>query len=154
MWENSAVPPYLSAVLVIDLNPLTLNGVDQKDMRFLQLFLIWLASQDRPPLDAAGQRRAIRNQKAAARYDWSEVKIHAEDEREIPLQQALTEVLEDMTELFCEKGSKWQDALQHQTEKIRCPEARPARQVRELYGDAYLAKGLKRAEELQEMLHV
>ena len=34
----------------------TENGIDLNDLRFLQLFLIWLASRDAEPLDAAGQK--------------------------------------------------------------------------------------------------
>ena len=136
---------------MIDLNPLTEDGIGLNDLRFLQLFLIWLASGDRTPLDRNGQKNAINNQKASACYDWDEVKICMTDGREVPMQQALEQILAGMMRFFEGAEQKWQDALQHQIEKIRQPEKRYAFQVRKEYGEAYLSSGMKRAEQLQKV---
>ena len=135
---------------MIDLNPMTADGIDQRDLCFLQMFLIWLACKERIPLDEEGQKRALHNLKEAARFDWNDIRLSLTDGGEVPVQQELEHVLAEMTELFCDAGSSWQAALQHQKDKVRQPEKRYARQVMERYGKAYLAGGLKRAEQLQQ----
>ena len=136
---------------MIDLNPMTENGIDLNDLRFLQLFLIWLASKERIPLDKTGQERALRNQKDSACYDWDKVKICMENDRKVPMQQELEKILCGMMCFFEGAEQKWQDAMRHQIEKIRQPEKRYAVQVREKYGEAYLSSGMERAEQLQKL---
>ena len=135
---------------MIDLNPLTENGIDLRDLRFLQLFLIWLASKDRISLGKDGQKTAINNYKASACYDWDEVSIRMADDWKARMQQALEEILAEMMRFFAGAERKWQEALQHQVRKIREPEARYAYQVRKEYEDNYLSLGLERAEKLQK----
>ena len=135
---------------MIDLNPLSADGIDQRDLCFLQMFLIWLAGKGRMPLDEKEQKRALRNLKEAARFDWNDIRISLADGSEGSAQQELEHILAEMTELFCDVGPAWQEALQHQKDKVRYPEKRYAQQVMDLYGGAYLEQGLKRAEELQQ----
>ena len=135
---------------MIDLNPLCENGIDLRDLRFLQMFLVWLASLDRILLDEAGQLQAVRNLKEAARYPWDEIRICCTKSSEINLQQELETVLAQMKSLFRNAGPVWQEALRYQEEKVRQPEKRYAQQVIRLYGENYLSDGMKRAEELQE----
>ena len=135
---------------MIDLNPLTENGIDLNDLRFLQLFLIWLASSERMALNKDGQKAAINNHKLAAVYDWDEVRIRMSDDWNVRLRQALEEVLAEMLQFFEGAEQKWLDALRHQLGKIHKAEARYAYRVRKLYEEDYLAKGLERARQLQE----
>ena len=135
---------------MIYLNPLSENFIDLRDLRCLQLFLIWLASKDRISLGKEGQKTAINNHKAAACYDWNEVSIRMADDWKTRMPQALEEVLAEMTQFFAGAEQKWQEALQHQTEKIRDPEARYAYQVRKAYEKSYLSLGMERAEKLQK----
>ena len=135
---------------MIDLNPLTADGIDRRDLRFLQMFLHWLAAKERMPLGEEGQRSALHNLKEAARYDWNEILIRQNDGGEVPLEQAMHGVLEDMAEQFRDSGRVWKEALQHQTDKVNRPEKRYAQQVLAQYGDGYLMKGLQRAKQLQE----
>ncbi len=135
---------------MIDLNPLTVNGIDRNDLRFLQMFLIWLASQNRIFLDEKGQDRALRNLKDAARVDWNDIMISVGDGAEVPLTQELERVLTDMADFFRDAGPAYREALRNQKEKVICPDRRYAQQVIAKYGNAYLSGGLERARQLQE----
>ena len=58
---------------MIDLNPLDEAGIDQRDILFLQLFLVFLACRKTEGADANAQIRAIANTKNAARFDLKTV---------------------------------------------------------------------------------
>ena len=60
---------------MIDLNPLRLEGIDVRDVKFAQLLLVWLAATPRQPITSKDQMQAIANFKNAAHYDLRTVKI-------------------------------------------------------------------------------
>ena len=134
---------------MIDLNPLDEDGIDLRDLEFLQLFLIWLASQERKVLGETGQKQAIRNHKAAAELAWDAVDIYTDEEGRIPLADALRRVLENMGQtLGGMEGAK--DVLDYQMDKVKHEEYRYARRVENIYGEDYLKGGIHRAEQLQK----
>ncbi|MGM9661135.1 MAG: hypothetical protein ACI3WQ_11095, partial [Faecousia sp.] len=60
---------------MFDLNPLVPAGIDERDLTFAQLFLVWLASTPREFLSTKAQVQAVQNFKNAAHYDLKTVKI-------------------------------------------------------------------------------
>ena len=66
---------------MIDLNPLRLEGIDVRDVKFAQLLLVWLAATPRQPITSKDQMQHIANFKNAAHYDLRTVKIVMPDNR-------------------------------------------------------------------------
>ena len=130
---------------MIDLNPLTPYGIDERDVRFIQLYLIWLASLPRIPMRAKEQVMAIQNTKNAARYDLKTINILMPDGRSLHATEAAEEILHQM-EVFYERigDDEVKNVLAYQMEKVRIPEMRYAWRIREEYGGGFVKKGLKR----------
>ncbi|MDO4804955.1 MAG: hypothetical protein Q4A32_09070 [Lachnospiraceae bacterium] len=135
---------------MIDLNPFSLDGIDQDDLRFLQLLLIWLSSRPRRRLDASGQLFSLQNHKNAAAFDWNISRILGKDGVYMPLSDALDGVLTQMEDFFAENGPTVRAALEAQRAKLCDPARRYAYRVRLDYGRDYIRSGLRRAKEIQE----
>ena len=60
---------------MVDLNPLVSCGIDERDVAFIQLFLVWLAATPRQDFSKKDQVQAVQNFKNAAHYDLKTVKI-------------------------------------------------------------------------------
>ncbi|MDO5132666.1 MAG: hypothetical protein Q4D81_06760 [Eubacteriales bacterium] len=58
-----------------DLNPFAEAGIETADVRFAQLFLVWLASLPRRVISPAEQVLSVQNFKNAARYDLRSARI-------------------------------------------------------------------------------
>lgn len=128
---------------MIDLNPLSKLGIDERDVRFIQLYLIWLACLPGINMGAGEQVLAIQNTKNAARYDLKTVNILTPQGRSMKVADACEEVLVDMLAFF----EKWSDRdisdiIEYQLDKIRTPENRYAWRIREIYGGGFVAKGI------------
>ncbi len=54
---------------IFDLNPFCVEALDERDVAFAQLLLVWLASTPRRALTATEQVQAVQNFKSAAHYD-------------------------------------------------------------------------------------
>ena len=139
---------------MIDLNPFAPDGISLDDLRFLQLFLIWLAS--RPPLrlGTSGQLLALQNHKNAAAYDWSIIRIAGENGHFSPLAAALDGVVREMEDFYAGEDASVRSALAAQREKLRDQTRRYACRVRECFGGNYIRSGLRRAAEIQENFYV
>ena len=128
---------------MIDLNPLSKLGIDERDVRFIQLYLIWLACLPGINMGAGEQVLAIQNTKNAARYDLKTVNILTPQGRSMKVADACEEVLVDMLAFF----EKWSDRdisdiIEYQLDKIRTPENRYEWRIREIYGGGFVAKGI------------
>lgn len=139
---------------MIDLNPYAPDGIDINDLRFLQLFLIWLSSRSRRRLNASDQLFALQNHKNAAAFDWNIIRISGDDGSYLPLSDALDHVLTEIEHFFEDDGPSVHSALSAQREKLRDPSRRYAFRVRFDYGRNYIRSGLRRAEEIQEAFYV
>ena len=133
---------------MIDLNPLTPFGIDERDVRFAQLFLIWLAFLPAIPMGAKEQVLAIQNTKNAAHYDLKTVNILMPDGRSLHATDAAEEILRKM-EVFYERigDEDTMKILDYQMEKIRTPDTRYAWRIRSLYSDSFVEKGLERSRQ-------
>lgn len=138
---------------MLDLNPLVPLGIDERDVRFIQLFLIWLASLPALHLDARQQVQAVQNFKSAAHYDLDTVKIILPDGFIGTAQSAGLEVLSRI-EYFCRQIGD-EEALglvRFQREKLERPGGRYAEQVLALYSEDYIGQGMKLAQRWQEQV--
>lgn len=141
----------------VDLNPLSPDGVDSRDIVFLQLLLIWLASKPRHRLTGAEQVDAVKNIKRAARYDMDLMSLSLTDGFEGSVRDAVRHVLDEMKEFYSHMEISPEDpdapdvaaVLEHQYAKIESEEVRYAAVVKKLYGDDFLGKGLALAKERQ-----
>ena len=151
---------------MIDLNPLTPVGLDERDAGFIRLLLIYLAAQPDRDLDANEQIQAIRNTKNAARYDLKTVNIvvpgtdHSGQETMDAVSAALS-VLDDMRR-FCEELQRFYpgeeprafreafDILEYQRLKFTDPDNRYAWRIRRGYSGGFVQKGLELARKYTE----
>lgn len=133
---------------MIDLNPLTPVGLDERDAEFIRLLLIYLASLPDKDFPARDQIQAIQNTKNAARYDLKTVNIVLPEEESIDAVSAALRVIEEMRQFY--RGieanmGEVESILQYQTDKFEDPEKRYAWQLRKEYSEGFVEKGLELA---------
>ena len=134
---------------MIDVNPYARDGMDIRDLRFLQLWLIWLSSLPHRHLSENEQMQAIYNHKSASQYSWSIARIALPGRKPQTLEQVISEVLYDMKYFFDEEEQALAD-IDYQMNKLRNKDARYAHMVRRDYKDKYIEKGIERAREIQD----
>lgn len=139
---------------MFDLNPLTACGVDERDVAFAQLLLVWLAATPRQPFSAKDQVQAVQNYKNAAHYDLKTVKIVTPDGEVSSVADAALEILGMMRAFFREFPEDVQTVLDFETEKFLDGENRYAWRVRKAFSGGYVKKGLELAKKRQEELNV
>ena len=145
---------------MFDLNPFTETGVDERDIRFAQLLLIWLASMPRRILSLGEQPTAVQNAQNAAKYDLSDVRIEMPGSASGTSQnaeQAALRVIDEMASFYRDieamnrmettsAVSEMPDwvltALSFAKGKILHPELRYAHCIRKHFSDTFLEKGV------------
>ena len=130
---------------MVDLNPLVFSGLDVRDLKFIQLLLIYLACAPDEPFSNEAQIQAVQNFKNAAHYDLGIVKIVSSTGIALPADTAALNVLADMKAFFSPLSGDACDILAFEEEKLLHPEKRYASIVREKYSDTFLKKGLELA---------
>lgn len=138
---------------MVDLNPFCDAGMDCRDLEFLKLLLVWLASIDDIPLNAEGQMLALQNYKAAALYDWRIGRILMPGEESQTVEAALFRLVQDMTAFYHDDPEALK-TLAYQKNKVDHPKARYAHQVLAAFGEDYLRLGLSRSRKIQEAYNV
>ncbi len=133
----------------IDLNPFVQESVDLRDMEFLRLLLVWLASQEMESLSQKDQMQALQNHKAAAAYDPDLARITLKGQETKTLRQELEELLRAM-EIFYQSDPYARPILLYQREKTENEKSRYACRVRTVYGKDFINEGMRRAREIQE----
>lgn len=142
---------------MFDINPMTESGIDVRDVRFVQLFLVWLASLPRKVMSPLEQVLAVQNFKNAAHFDLRTVKIvmpELRDEAAASAEGAALYVMDRVWKFYRNLPGELPDwvpeVLDFEKKKIRHPETRYAAQVRERFSGTFLEKGMERAMCLQE----
>ncbi len=135
---------------MIDLNPLAPFGIDERDVAFAQLLLVWLASTPRRVLSIQDQVQAVQNFKNAAHYDLKTVKIGSSTGKTIPVANAALEVLDQMLEFYQGFPQEIGKILAFQRAKFEKAENRYAWKIREAFQDGFVKKGLELAQKLQQ----
>lgn len=139
---------------MFDLNPLTASGVEEKDILFAQLLMIWLTATGDQPFSQRDQIQAVQNFKNAARYDLKTVRILTPDGKNYPVSEAAIRVIEKMKEFYRELGSAVQDVLEFESEKFTDAGNRYAWKIREQFQKGYVKKALALVKERQERQNV
>lgn len=160
---------------MIDLNPLTPWGIDLRDVYFIQLFLIYLASIPDIDVEVREQSFAIQNTKNAAHYDLKTVNIITADNRTMWAADAACEVLLGMKQFYKEltgvednenggaveadkidgvdvdnnSGLRIFDVIDYQISKFENAENRYAWKIRRQFGGGFVEKGLRLCRELE-----
>lgn len=135
---------------MFDLNPLVPCGVEERDIAFAQLFLVWLASIPRQPFPVKAQIQAVQNFKNAAHHDLKTVKIVAPDGVVCSVAEAALRVLAQMRTFYSGFSQEVQDVLSFQEAKFIDGDNRYAWQVRKQFRDGFVKKGLALAKQRQE----
>ena len=105
---------------MVDLNPLVRAGIDERDVLFSQLFLVWAA-----------------------------VKIVMPDGSAHSVVKAAKRIIAAMEEFYADFGESVHDCLAFQRRKFEEPECRYAWKIREQYGQGFVARGLQLARQRQ-----
>ncbi len=135
---------------MIDLNPLVSVGIDERDVTFAQLLLVWLASTPRRMLSIQDQVQAVQNFKNAAHYDLKTVKIVLPTGKVMPIANAALEVLDQMMEFYQAFPQEIIEVLTFQRAKFEKAENRYAWKIRECFQEGFIKKGLELAKKRQE----
>lgn len=139
---------------MFDLNPLVSCGVEEMDVAFAQLLLVWLAATPRQPFSDKDQVQAVQNFKNAAHFDLKTVKIVVPSGEVYSVVEAALKVLGMMRAFYRDFPENVQKVLDFQTEKFLDGENRYAWKVRKAFSGGYVKKGLDLAKKRQEELHV
>ncbi|MDE6312652.1 MAG: hypothetical protein K2M46_03370 [Lachnospiraceae bacterium] len=134
---------------MFDLNPLVSAGVEEKDITFAQLLMVWLAATPGQPFSEKDQIQAVQNFKNAARYDLKTVNILTPDGEIYSVAHAALRVIEMMQEFYDGLSLDVDEILQFEYEKFTDADNRYAWRIREQFGDGYVKKGLELVKERQ-----
>lgn len=134
---------------MFDLYPLADAGVEEKDIVFAQLLMVWLASTPNRPLSERDQIQAVQNFKNAARYDLKTVNILNPDGEVLSVAHAALEVIKRMKAFYDGLGLAVDEVLQFEYEKFTDAENRYAWKIRKQFGGGYVEKAMKFVKERQ-----
>ena len=135
---------------MFDLNPLTASGVDERDLVFAQLFLVWLAVRPCRLPSIKMQVQAVQNFKNAAHYDLQTVKIMLPDGKVYSVYDAGIKVIEEMRAFYEGFSKDVQAVLDFEMDKMIDPYKRYAWRIRKQFTNSFVAKGMVLAEQKQQ----
>ena len=116
--------------------------VQEEDVRFIHLLILYLMSLPDRPLSKSDQRTAIENSKTAALYDDAENEI-IKDGKRLPLKIAAEDVLFEIKRFAEQNAPVFLPDLDHQLKKLS--DRRYVETVRERFTD-YIHDGITLAE--------
>lgn len=134
---------------MFDLNPLVSAGVEEKDIVFAQLLMVWLAAAPSQPFSEKDQIQAVQNFKNAARYDLKTVNILTPKGEIYSAAHAALKVIEMMKAFYGGLSLDVDEILQFEYEKFTDADNRYAWRIRKQFGDGYVKKGLALVKERQ-----
>ncbi len=132
----------------VDLNPFAPAGIDERDLKFIELLMIYLSCTPTRPLSQQAQYFAAQNFKAAARFDIDSETIRLSTGETASVREAGLTLLRKMqklfdAELFTEQERRNADGiLAFQRNKLTGQGARYADMVLESFGGGFVANGL------------
>lgn len=134
---------------MFDLNPLFKAGVNEADVFFGQLFLIWLASMPSYRLDMKDQVQAVQNFKNASRFDLKTVKIVVPNGEVFTVARAARNTIGFMMDFYRGIGASKEvmECLEYQYLKFEDGTTRYAYQVRRQFEGGFVSKGLELARQ-------
>ncbi|MCD8155180.1 MAG: hypothetical protein LUF78_10960 [Clostridiales bacterium] len=135
---------------MLDLNPLSPVGIDQRDLEFIYQFILYLMRLPDEEFTAVEQADAIYNMKQAALYEEQDICLRMEKGGLVGIRRAALQLLDEMEASFGVLNGETFDCLSFQREKVENPDRRYAVQVRRSYGQNYMEKGLSLARNYGE----
>jgi glutamate--cysteine ligase len=144
---------------MLDLNPLSDYGLEEMDVQFIHLFLIWLACLDSEhQLDASLQIQAVQDFKNASHYDLKTVRTPSGsvNKDNISLIKKAKILLMDIEAFYAslslskEQQEQIQTNLAFQKNKLENADARYAWQIRRQYKSNFVAQGIALAKKKQQ----
>ena len=139
---------------MFDLNPLAPSGIEERDLSFAQLFLVWLASTPRESFTIKDQVQAVQNFKNAAHYDLKTVKIVLPDGEVSSVTDAALKVLDRMEEFYRDYPEEIREVLAFQRDKFIDGDNRYAWKIRRAFDGGFVRKGMELARQRQEEANV
>lgn len=139
---------------MFDLNPLVPSGIEERDLSFAQLFLVWLASTPRESFTIKDQVQAVQNFKNAAHYDLKTVKIVLPDGEVSSVTDAALKVLDRMEEFYRDYPEEIREVLAFQRDKFIDGDNRYAWKIRRAFDGGFVRKGMELARQRQEEANV
>ena len=134
---------------MIDLNPLSENGIFEKDIEFIHLLILFLLSTERPLPDASQQLTAVNNMKSASLADdTSLINIYG---YELPLKTAAALELNRLADFSSLYFPEYLGAVKYQLSKAE--KGSYSQLVRRLFADDYMHMGLKLSGKYQRSDH-
>lgn len=128
---------------MFDLNPLVPGGVEEKDVRFAQLLLVWLATLPEITLGRKEQVQAVQNFKNAAHYDLKTVKIAMPGKNVRTVTEVALDILEKMQNFYKDFPEDIQEVLDFEKEKFMDADKRYAWIIRKKFGNGFVKKGME-----------
>ena len=136
---------------MFDLNPLVFSCVEERDILFAQLLIVWVASSPPRPFSESDQVNAIHNFKNAAHYDLKTVRMITPDGANTSIADAAIMMINEMKSFFADVSEKAQGVLDFELEKFTDAENRYAWKIRREFGSDFARKALALAKERQEL---
>ncbi len=131
----------------VDLNPFIISGIDERDVEFIRLMLVWMASFEPPHMEICDQIQAAQNFKNAAHYDLKTVNIVLPGGVSGSAFEISLYIIESMERFYAGFSKKVQDVLMFEKEKVLTPERRYAWIIRKQFAEDFVKKGIKMSEE-------
>ena len=135
---------------MFDLNPLVPAGVDERDVRFAQLFLVWLACIPELKLSVKDRVQAVQNLKNAAHYNLKTVRIVPPEGNAISVADATLSVLDKIRAFYHHFPKDVQAVIDFETAKFTDAENRYAWIIRRTFDHGIVEKVLKQAKQHQD----
>lgn len=135
---------------MFDLNPLAEEGLEEKDVVFAHLLMVWLASTPDQSVEEKDQIKAVQNFKNAAHYDLKTVKILTPDGEISSVAAAAKKMLEEMKRFFRECEIDVEEILEFEYEKFTDAENRYAWKIRQQFQEGFVDKAMELARKRQE----
>ncbi len=118
---------------MMDLNPLQFVGMDIRDLKFFQLFLVWLACLPDVSISDNEQVQAAQNFKNAAHYDLMTVQIVMPHGPYKTVVEHGKNIINSMQIFYREYGQDIQDILQFEKDKFLDEKNRYAYQIHDAF---------------------
>ncbi len=135
---------------MVDLNPLTYAGVEEKDVAFAELLLGWLASTPDQGLTAKDQVQAVQNFKNAAHYDLKTVDLVTPAGEFFSIADAALNVIGFMKEFYRDYPDEVQQILAFEEAKFIDADNRYAWKIRKQFTGGFAKKGLELAKKRRQ----
>nr|WP_316620917.1 hypothetical protein [uncultured Ruminococcus sp.] len=128
----------------VDINLFAPQGIDARDLQFIEMLLLFLVSEPSARLSPKMQDVAVQNFKNAALFDIDAARITLPDGTSLSAREAGLNILKRMKAFYSESeftaAYALGEMLSYQEEKLTVPEMRYAERAASQFKDSYLVK--------------